>query len=316
MLDDRTIRPPLYSLPSPSGNANYPALNIRRPTLRTEYDPVRRTVWVYLNPKPRPCFSPQLLSDILAMQDAVARAHDAVDFMVVASEVPGVFNLGGDLNLFREVALAKDAETLLHYAESCVKCIHSMLTGLGSGVITIAVLQGDALGGGLEAALACQYVIAEKGVKMGFPEIMFNLFPGMGAFSMIARKVSPRVADELITSGRTVSAEEMHQLGVVDFLAGQGMGEWLAQKVIADKAHSLNGLRAHLRSKRHTPFAVTYEELMAVTREWVNAACTLEARDLKLMDRLVKAQDRLVTSHARRIPATTAARDLGTALSA
>lgn len=316
MLDNTVTRASLRTISSSAGPASNSSLDMRFETLRTEYDQVQRAVWVFMYPKPRPCFSEQLLADILSMQTNVAREHEAVDFLVVASEIPGVFNFGGDLNLFREVAVAKDSATLLRYAEACVRAIHNMLTGLGSGVITISVLQGDALGGGLEAALASQFVIAEKGVKMGFPEILFNLFPGMGAFSLISRKVSPRVADDLITSGRMVSAEEMHELGVVDFLAGQGMGEWLAQKVIADKSHCLNGLRAHQRAKMHTPFAVTYEELMAVTQEWVRAACTLEPRDLKLMERLVKAQDRLVASHARRTPATTAAREVGTAISA
>src|SRR5512143_2244235 len=72
----------------------------RTSTVRTEYDAQRRALWLYMSPRPRPCFTPELLTDILAAQDDLRRDAKNVDFFVAASDIPGVFNLGGDLHLF------------------------------------------------------------------------------------------------------------------------------------------------------------------------------------------------------------------------
>lgn len=133
---------------------------------------------------------------------------------------------------------------------------------------------------------------------MGFPEILFNLFPGMGAYSLVTRKVGPRIAEDLITSGRVLSAEEMHQIGLVDYLAERGMGERVTKNVISDKAWALNGYRSFQMAKLHSYLAVPYRELLEIAREWARAACRLDARDLRMMERLARAQERLTARPA------------------
>ena len=59
-------------------------------------------------------------------------------------------------------------------------------------ILTVALIQGDAVGGGFEAMLTDDIVIAEQGAKFGLPEILFNLFPGMGGYSFLRRKVAWR----------------------------------------------------------------------------------------------------------------------------
>lgn len=278
-----------------TGEAKPPQI-LHTTSLHSEYVADERAVWMYMSPTSRPCFTPELLADILAQQDAITREPQAVDFFVVASGVSGIFNLGGDLHLFRTLAEAKDEARLMRYAEHCIRAVHNCVTGLDSGIVTIALVQGDALGGGLEAALSCQIVVAEKGVKMGFPEIMFNLFPGMGAFSLVARKVGPRMAEDLITSGRVMSSEEMHEIGLVDYLAEKGKGDWVVRNVISDKSNCLNGYRAFQKAKLQSYLNVPFRELLDMTREWVEAAFHLEPRDLRIMERLVRAQDRLIAA--------------------
>jgi len=282
----------------PNQHVSNPPPITRKSTVRTEYDARRRALWLYMSPRPRPCFTPELLADILAAQDNLRRDADNVDFFVAASDIPGVFNLGGDLSLFQRAVAAKDSAALMHYAERCVQALYGPISGFGSGITSIALLQGDALGGGLEAALSCHIVVAERGVKMGFPEIMFNLFPGMGALSFVARRAGQRVAERLILDGEILPAEEMHELGLVDHLAEKGEGVELVQELIRRRSRASNGLRAFQRARMHTPLSVPYEELLAVTREWVDAACRLESRDLRIMDRLIKAQDRLAGATA------------------
>jgi DSF synthase len=294
MLYGYTPRPQFQLEPVSYAAEPAPALDIRRGSLRTEYDAPRRALWMRMAPNPRPCFTPELLTDILAVQSTIRQAESRVDFVVLASDVPGVFNLGGDLSLFHRLASARDSAGLTDYAERCVQCLHNAISGFGAGITSIALIEGDALGGGFEAALSSHIVVAERGTKLGFPEIMFNLFPGMGAFSLVARRAGPQVAERLIMGGEILSAEQMHELGLVDHLAEKGEGAALVRKLIRERGRVANGLRAFRRACLHTPFAVPYEELLEVTKEWVRAACMLDARDLRVMERLVKAQNKLV----------------------
>jgi len=261
--------------------------------LRSRYEPETRSMWMYAHPDGRPCFTPELLADVIAQQAEVEKSPAQVDFFLNCSGVPGVYNLGGDLDLFRRLVEARDEAGLMRYAESCIRAINYNVAGLNSDVVTMALVQGDALGGGLEAALSCHVVIAERGAKMGFPEMMFNLFPGMGAYSLVARKAGPRIAEDLILNARVLPAEQMHELGLVDHLADPGKGELVAREVIRTMTAQLKGFRAFQRAKMHAYIRLTYQELEDVVHEWVRAAMKLDRRDLRVMDRLVKAQDKL-----------------------
>ena len=98
---------------------------------------------------------------------------------MLASDVPGVFNLGGDLDLFRQHIMAGDRGGLLRYAKACIEVLYGNIINLGRDLTTVSLVQGDALGGGFEAALSSNVLIAERNAKLGLPEVLFNLFPGM-----------------------------------------------------------------------------------------------------------------------------------------
>jgi len=261
-------------------------------SLRTEYLDSLRTVWMRMNYTGRACFTPELMKDVRLQQRLVASSCKDVDFLVVASEMPGVFNLGGDLDLFRRMVIARDRENLLAYATDCIEGIYFAIDACRSGVVTIALVEGEALGGGLECALSCDIVVAERGVKMGFPEMMFSMFPGMGAYPLIVRRAAPRIADDLITGAQIVTSERMHELGLVDHLAEPGQGERVVRRLIAQIKSRHNGFVGYLRAKRHSPFAIQYEELLRQTEEWVDCALGISDRDLRLMELLVESQDR------------------------
>ena len=141
-------------------------------------------------------------------------------YYVVGSRIPGVFNLGGDLALFMMLIRAREREALARYASLCIDNIYPRIRNYFSpGMTTISLVQGDALGGGFETALASDIIIAEESAQMGLPEILFNLFPGMGALSLLARKIGMNKAQELVTSGTILGARELHAMGVVDVLA-------------------------------------------------------------------------------------------------
>ena len=178
-----------------------------------------------------------------------------VNHYVTASRIPGVFNVGGDLALFAMLIKAGDREALAHYAKLCIDNMLSAHPSFFSPTLTtISLVQGDALGGGFECALASDVIVAEESAQMGLPEILFNLFPGMGAYSLLARRIGMRAAEELILSGKVLSAAELHKMGIVDVVATDGQGETAVRNWIAKNAKRRNGLQAvYPRAPVHPP---------------------------------------------------------------
>ena len=109
----------------------------------------------------------------------------------------------------------------------------------------MALLEGDALGGGLECALSCDFVIAEKHVKAGFPEVLFSMFPGMGGMSFLARRVNRSVANEMVRTGRQYTALELLELGVIDQVVDTGEGVEGVRKLMRKRAHQEGGTRSN-----------------------------------------------------------------------
>ena len=105
-------------------------------------------------------------------------------------------------------------------------------------------MQGDALGGGFETALSSDILIAEQGTKMGFPEILFNLFPGMGAYALLSRKLDAKRAERIILSGKLYSAEELYDMGLVDVLVAPNAGEAAVQEYVKREERARNGYQA------------------------------------------------------------------------
>lgn len=269
---------------------------------QTEFEPATATVWGYFNPKDgAPCFSLGLLKDIAAheVEFAANRARLSLggemmqaSHYVVASRTRGIFNMGGDLALFAMLIRTQDREAMESYARLCIDNVYRRVLNYSCPTLTtISLVQGDALGGGFESALASDVIVAEESAQMGLPEILFNLFPGMGACSLLARRIGVRAAEELILSGKIMSAAELYKIGVVDVLATDGQGETAVRNWIAKNAKRRNGMQAVLRARQFI-HPVTREELDGIVALWVDAALRLGERDLKMMQRLVRAQIR------------------------
>ncbi len=268
--------------------------------VETRFDVEYGVMWGFMNPKPRPTFNSQLLSELRGYVDSIVDSGGVawnngqeylINYAVIASKVSGVFSLGGDLSLFREAIAKKDRDLLLQYAERCVQNLYPWSRNCDLPLTTIALVQGDALGGGFECALSASVLIAEESVRMGFPEILFNLFPGMGAYSFLTRKVGRRRAEELIGSGNMYTGRQLYDMGVVDVLAPDDCGEAAVYSFIKKHSRASNGRRA-LEMVRREIEPVTYEELMRVAAIWSDAALRLTERDMRMMERLVRAQNK------------------------
>jgi DSF synthase len=268
--------------------------------LETRFDPEFGVLWGLMQPKPRPTFNPALLAELRGYIDSIVQPggiishggrQETINYGVIASKVPGVFSLGGDLSLFREAIATQDRTVLVQYGRKCIDNLFVWSRNCDLPLTTIALVQGDALGGGFECALSASVLVAEESARMGFPEILFNLFPGMGAYSFLARKVGRRTTDELVTSGNIYTGRQLYDLGVVDVLAPDGLGEATLYSFVRKHARTSNGRRG-LEMVRREVEPVTHEELMRIVSIWADAALRLSERDLRMMERLLRAQSK------------------------
>jgi DSF synthase len=266
--------------------------------ISTRFDSEFGVMWSVMKPEPRPCFSKICLNDLLqhhtylqsAQGEIVSQAKiQQVNYLVLASGIEGVFNLGGDLSIFRELILAQDRAHLLEYAKLCIDNLWTFYN-MQAPITTVALVQGQAMGGGFESALSAHVLIAEKSAVMGLPEVLFNLFPGMGALSFLSRKIGMQQAEKMVSSGKIYTGEELYQMGVVDVLAEDGQGEYALNNWIKKNHRSLNSSQAINRAKQRVN-KLSYGELYDVTEIWVDAALRLDERNLKVMERLVRAQN-------------------------
>jgi DSF synthase len=200
-----------------------------------------------------------------------------------------VFNLGGDLSLFTELIDRQDREGLLAYGTACINVLYRNYLGHNLPITTISLIQGECLGGGFEAALSSDLLVAERQARFGFPEILFNLFPGMGAYSFLERRIGKRATEELITSGKIYTASDMQAFGVVDRVVEEGGGEAEVAALIKAREKSRNAL-AGIAAARRCVHKLDYGELLGVVEAWVDTALRLSTRDMKLMQRLVSRQ--------------------------
>ncbi len=262
--------------------------------LSSYYESVHRIGWFFMGSEPRPCFTHTLLDDLakyvaMVKREMIQTNQEKYDFLVYGSSIDGVFNLGGDLDLFSKLILQGDRAALLDYAIKGIDLVYTNIKHFDSDLITISLIQGDALGGGLEAALSGNVIIAEKGVKLGCPEALFNLFPGMGAYSILSRKIGAAQAEKVIMSGNLYTAEQFYEMGAVDILAEPGQGELAVYDFIKTVKRCPNSYRA-MQQVKDVCNNLSYQELLDIAEIWADAALKLTEKDLRLMHRLVKRQ--------------------------
>ncbi len=284
---------------SPQGGRLWPELG----QIDCLHDISHATLWSFMEFRGRPSYNPALLEDFHRWQDRIValktEAGPALKYVVLGSRRRGAFCFGGDLDYFMSCIEGRDREALVAYGRSCIQILHRNWRGCDSELTTIGLVQGDALGGGFESLLSFDVIVAEAGVKFGFPEQMFGLFPGMGALTFLGRKLGAAKAEALVRTGRLLTAEELHELGIVHVLAAPGTGIEEARKFIAkDTPRHAAHYRMHQAMKRACP--ISYDELDEIVQLWADACLTLDRHNLTVMRRLVAAQSKM-SGHAAEI---------------
>jgi DSF synthase len=279
--------------------------DIRTDTLELEYanlatrlEPETGLLWAHFLHRERACFTAELLADLRHFQEWLREAfgdctREEMPFrhLVWASRSSAAWNMGGNLASFAKQIRDQDEAALRAYAYRCIDILYDNYRALDMPIMTVALVQGDAIGGGFEAMITNDVVIAERDAKFGLPEILFNLFPGMGAQSFLRRRVGERMARLLIEDGRSRSADEMHELGLVDIVCGPGEGETTLRKFALDRSGrfvtDLTMKRARQRSD-----VLGKGELIDIVDMWVELALELGETELRRMDCLARHQER------------------------
>ena len=291
------------------GNVNQlgvPIVGRQYSEIVVRHDKQDQIFWCFMNQKGRPSYTYSLGAEVQDVQDWVTDNYafaanggpDDLRYFVCGSKTPGVYNLGGDLRHFAESIRQRDLPAMRKYAETCVRMQHANWNAFGAPIITFALVQGDALGGGFEHALAFDVLVAEKSARLGLPEIIFNLFPGMGAYSFLSRRVGRKMAEKFILEGKIHTAEELYAMGIVDILVEDGEGAIVGyinkhrQRFAAERA-------VYLARRASDP--VELDELLRITNIWAETAMTLTEADVRKMERLADAQERRINRSLQQV---------------
>ncbi len=243
--------------------------------------------------RPIQCFSLAAMAELQQVFNDISGNVGLVRHFVMASDVEGVFNFGGDLSLFVLLVRARDLDSLRLYARRCIDLVWWWENACTIGVHTTALVQGDTLGGGLESALLHHTVICERSAQAGFPEVLFNLFPGMGGWNLSIRRGGYTVANDAILSGQVFSAEQLFRTGLVDVLVEDGEAPAALERMARMMEPRFRGTMAALQARRLAA-PIAHENLLAIVDHWAVTAMSLTTRDMRLMERLARAQVRKI----------------------
>lgn len=274
-------------------------LNRRYNELDVSLDPVTRSLWCHMRPDGPPSFTPTMVRELTVLHRAIEGLmrsqapgeEPEIRYYVQGSRIPGIYNMGGDLGFITRAVRAGEREALKAYAFRCVDAVYNIAVGFESSIVTVGLLEGDALGGGFEGALCCNVLIAERSVQLGFPEILFHAFPGMGGYSLLARRLDVARAERMIFSGRVYSAEEMHEMGLIDQVVDDGRGEDAVREYVKAGVRD-HAVRQAIYRVRQRVNPLSLDELRAVTELWVDTILNLSPADLRRMEILLAAQQR------------------------
>ena len=260
------------------------------------YEDRNAALWTFMNPDGRPSFTPPMLQDFEKWQELIPQGFGPekvpLRYLILGSRSPDVFCFGGDLALFEQLIRNRDPEGLVSYGHRCCAILDRNIRALDLPMLTIGLVQGAALGGGFEALLSFDFIVAERTATFGLPEIMFGLFPGMGAHALLYRKLGSAKAEQIILSNETYSAEQMYELGLVHELAEPGDGINACKQFIKKSERRQAGLVGARKAMKHA-WNLKLGELNRITEMWADTALELREQDLKVMNRLVAAQGRL-----------------------
>jgi enoyl-CoA hydratase/carnithine racemase len=170
-------------------------------------------VEVILDGPPANALGPDIVEGLHAAMDFAETATAKV--LLVTSAITGFFAAGADIKHMSAV----DAASFREYGNT-LRAGLERLSALP--MVSVAAIDGLALGGGLELAMACTMRVAATGARLGLPEVKLGLIPGAGGTQRLPRLVGRGRALDIMLTGRQVEADEAFWIGLIDRLAEPG----------------------------------------------------------------------------------------------
>lgn len=225
----------------------------------------------FSNPSKRNSFSGEMM---VKLHDAVAELQSWKEGkgLVFHSGGGSVFCSGGDLDMMKALNTPEQGAQM-------ATIMHAALMGLRDlPLISVALVEGRALGGGAELTTACDFRILVPGAEIQFVQVRMGLIPGWGGITRLVRLLGPSEALKLISSGRKISAEEALELGLADDILQSYESplleakKWLGRYIAGD-AHVVRTLKETIvRSRELSTVDSLREELKLFSTVWSGPA--------------------------------------------
>ncbi|MBZ5573988.1 MAG: enoyl-CoA hydratase/isomerase family protein [Acidobacteriia bacterium] len=156
---------------------------------------------------------------ISALEDSEGGAHA----LIIHSDVKSGFCAGADLRELYRRSQAISKEAAVKGVREYLGRIHRVMNAIdASPLTTIAAVHGVTFGGGLELALVCDLIIADKMARFCFPELRLGLIPGFGGIPRLKRDLGNAVVRDLLLTGRSFNTTKAQQIGMVSQVVGEG----------------------------------------------------------------------------------------------
>lgn len=268
--------------------------------LEARFDHDSRVLWIFLPDSPA-VLTPDLLQAFTRFyvesglwapcKTDVAPLYAAARYVVLTTRSPTRFTCGADLQLLLDLARRQDKSELTRYAMGCVDAFYPLIVGFGRGITTVSLVRGSVLSLGVDLALSCNLVIAEKTALFGMPELLYNGVPGIAAFSLVAKRVGISTAQRVLGSNRTFSAPELQAMGIIDAVTEERSDHACVSEFVTARNVRRDSFSA-LERARDLHGRVSYEELTEMARLWATTAADLAESDLQNMERYMRSQQR------------------------
>ena len=172
-----------------------------------EFDSALATL-TFNRPKAMNALNGALIKELSIALDKID-ANEDVRVLILTGAGDKAFVAGADIN---ELATFNPLEAKL-FSQQGHRTLHKLQN---LSIPVIAAVNGYALGGGTEIALACDFIYASKNAKFGLPEITLGIVPGFGGTQRLPRLIGKNLAKELVFTGKMISAQEAMQMGIVN----------------------------------------------------------------------------------------------------
>ena len=164
-----------------------------------------------------------MLAELEAFAEVFEAASENSRALILYSGLPAGFSAGADLRELHRRSQGLSAADRVAGVRDFLLRIHRVLNAIDAApMVTIAAVHGVTFGGGLELALACDLIIADKTARFCFPELRLGLIPGFGGIPRLKRDIGNALVRDLLLTGRSFNAAKAQAAGLASQVVAEG----------------------------------------------------------------------------------------------